>query len=211
MGIPVPARPRACVASPGWSAPKTVLSRSMMKSGKTVATGLFVPPHKRALGYVFQEASLFPHLSVLANLVIAPRKVLGRNRADAEKDARALLAKVRMEHKADAYPGQLSGGQQQRVAIARALAMRPELILFDEVTSALDPELVGEVLSVMRDLATTGMTMIVVTHELGFAREVSNRMVFMDAGQIVEAGSPEEILISPQNPRTQSFISAVRT
>ncbi|RUQ46551.1 amino acid ABC transporter ATP-binding protein, partial [Corynebacterium pseudodiphtheriticum] len=128
-----------------------------------------------------------------------------------EEIAMHYLERVRIPEQAHKFPGQLSGGQQQRVAIARALAMRPKLMLFDEPTSALDPELVGEVLSVMRDLATTGMTMIVVTHELGFAREVSNRMVFMDAGQIVEAGSPEDILISPQNPRTQSFISAVRT
>ena len=124
---------------------------------------------------------------------------------------RVAVALVGLADKRNSYPIELSGGQQQRVAIARALAMRPKLMLFDEPTSALDPELVGEVLSVMRDLAQTGMTMIVVTHELGFAREVSNRMVFMDGGQIVEAGSPEEILISPQNPRTQSFISAVRT
>src|SRR5450830_2140846 len=137
---------------------------------------------RKRVGFVFQQYNLFPHLSVLQNLVIAPRKVLGRSRADAEKEARALLAKVRMEHKADAYPGQLSGGQQQRVAIARALAMRPPVMLFDEPTSALDPEMVGEVLQVMRDLARDGMTMLVVTHEMGFAREVADRVLFMDAG-----------------------------
>lgn len=164
-----------------------------------------------ATGMVFQRFNLFPHMTVLQNIIEGPCQVLKRSPKEAIEDALELLARVGLADKRNAYPVELSGGQQQRVAIARALAMRPKLMLFDEPTSALDPELVGEVLSVMRDLATTGMTMIVVTHELGFAREVSNRMVFMDAGQIVEAGSPEDILISPQNPRTQSFISAVRT
>jgi polar amino acid transport system ATP-binding protein len=164
-----------------------------------------------ATGMVFQRFNLFPHMTVLQNIVEGPCQVLKRSPKEATEEAIELLARVGLADKRNAYPIELSGGQQQRVAIARALAMRPKLMLFDEPTSALDPELVGEVLSVMRDLAHTGMTMIVVTHELGFAREVSNRMVFMDAGQIVEAGSPEEILINPQNPRTQSFISAVRT
>jgi len=164
-----------------------------------------------ATGMVFQRFNLFPHMTVLQNIIEGPCQVLKRSPKEANDEALELLARVGLADKASNYPIELSGGQQQRVAIARALAMRPKLMLFDEPTSALDPELVGEVLSVMRDLAQSGMTMIVVTHELGFAREVSNRMVFMDGGQIVEAGSPEEILISPQNPRTQSFISAVRT
>ena len=164
-----------------------------------------------ATGMVFQRFNLFPHMTVLQNIIEGPCQVLKRSPKEANDEALELLARVGLADKASSYPIELSGGQQQRVAIARALAMRPKLMLFDEPTSALDPELVGEVLSVMRDLAQSGMTMIVVTHELGFAREVSNRMVFMDGGQIVEAGSPEEILISPQNPRTQSFISAVRT
>ncbi|NVZ98984.1 amino acid ABC transporter ATP-binding protein [Pseudomonas gingeri] len=164
-----------------------------------------------ATGMVFQRFNLFPHMTVLENIIEGPVQVLRRSPKESVEEALELLARVGLADKRNSYPIELSGGQQQRVAIARALAMRPKLMLFDEPTSALDPELVGEVLSVMRDLARTGMTMIVVTHELGFAREVSNRMVFMDGGQIVEEGSPEEILISPQNPRTQSFISAVRT
>ncbi len=162
-----------------------------------------------ATGMVFQRFNLFPHMTVLENIIEGPVQVLKRSPKESVEEALELLARVGLAHKRDSYPIELSGGQQQRVAIARALAMRPKLMLFDEPTSALDPELVAEVLSVMRDLAQTGMTMIVVTHELGFAREVSNRMVFMDGGQIVEEGSPEELLISPQNPRTQSFISAV--
>lgn len=161
-------------------------------------------------GMVFQRFNLFPHLTVLENIIEGPCQVLKRSPKEATEGALELLARVGLADKRDHYPIQLSGGQQQRVAIARALAMRPKLMLFDEPTSALDPELVGEVLSVMRDLAKTGMTMVVVTHELGFAREVSNRVVFMDAGQVVEVGSPEEVLLTPQNPRTQNFISAVR-
>ena len=164
-----------------------------------------------ATGMVFQRFNLFPHMTVLQNIIEGPCQVLRRSPKESTEEALELLARVGLADKRDHYPIQLSGGQQQRVAIARALAMRPKLMLFDEPTSALDPELVGEVLSVMRDLAKSGMTMVVVTHELGFAREVSNRVVFMDAGQIVEAGTPEEVLITPQNPRTQNFISAVRT
>ncbi|AZF21859.1 MULTISPECIES: amino acid ABC transporter ATP-binding protein [unclassified Pseudomonas] len=161
---------------------------------------------RKRVGFVFQQYNLFPHLSVLENLVIAPRKVLGRHRAEAEKDARALLAKVRMEHKADAYPGQLSGGQQQRVAIARALAMRPELILFDEVTSALDPETVGEVLTVIRELTEEGMTCVLVTHEMRFAEEISDVVYFTEHGVIVEHGSAAHIFQNPANERTQTFL-----
>ncbi|WP_095098060.1 amino acid ABC transporter ATP-binding protein [Pseudomonas sp. Irchel 3A5] len=161
---------------------------------------------RKRVGFVFQQYNLFPHLSVLENLVIAPRKVLGLSRADAEQQARALLAKVRMEHKAEAYPGQLSGGQQQRVAIARALAMRPELILFDEVTSALDPETVGEVLTVIRELTEEGMTCVLVTHEMRFAEEISDVVYFTENGLIVEHGSAEQIFQRPISERTQEFL-----
>ncbi|MBX8497912.1 amino acid ABC transporter ATP-binding protein [Pseudomonas cichorii] len=161
---------------------------------------------RKRVGFVFQQYNLFPHLSVLENLVIAPRKVLGIERAEAEKQARALLAKVRMEHKADAYPGQLSGGQQQRVAIARALTMRPELILFDEVTSALDPETVGEVLTVIRELTEEGMTCVLVTHEMRFAEEISDVVYFTENGLIVEHGSAEQIFQRPTSERTREFL-----
>ncbi len=164
---------------------------------------------RKHVGFVFQQYNLFPHLSVLDNLLIAPIKVLGRNRDEAREEARVLLDKVRLGHKADAFPGQLSGGQQQRVAIARALAMDPAIMLFDEPTSALDPELVGEVLAVMRDLAAKGMTMVVVTHEMGFAREVADRVVFMDGGVVVEQGSPDEVLSNPKQERTKAFLARV--
>ena len=160
-------------------------------------------------GMVFQRFNLFAHMTVLENIIEGPVQVLRQPREDCLQFAMELLRRVGLEAKANAYPIELSGGQQQRVAIARALAMRPKLMLFDEPTSALDPELVGEVLSVMRDLAKSGMTMIVVTHELGFAREVANRVVFMDAGQIIETGAPEDVLMNPSNPRTQDFIAAV--
>lgn len=160
-------------------------------------------------GMVFQRFNLFAHMTVLENIIEGPSQVLRQPVEDCRELAMELLKRVGLEAKAHAYPIELSGGQQQRVAIARALAMRPKLMLFDEPTSALDPELVGEVLSVMRDLAKSGMTMIVVTHELGFAREVANRVVFMDAGQIIETGAPEDVLMNPRNPRTQDFIAAV--
>jgi polar amino acid transport system ATP-binding protein len=158
---------------------------------------------------VFQRFNLFPHKTALENVIEGPVQVLKRPRAQAVEEARALLTRVGLGHKVDSFPVALSGGQQQRVAIARALAMHPKLMLFDEPTSALDPELVGEVLAVMRDLAKSGMTMIVVTHELGFAREVANRVVFMDQGRVVESGPPQQVLSNPQHPRTQEFISAV--
>jgi len=162
-----------------------------------------------ATGMVFQRFNLFPHMTALENVIEGPIQVLKRPKAEAVAAAKTLLARVGLAHKAAAFPVELSGGQQQRVAIARALAMRPKLMLFDEPTSALDPELVGEVLAVMRDLAQSGMTMIVVTHELGFAREVASRVVFMDQGRIVETGPPAEILTRPSHPRTADFISAV--
>jgi polar amino acid transport system ATP-binding protein len=161
-------------------------------------------------GMVFQRFNLFPHLTVLENVTEGPLRVQRRPRDEVVAEARALLERVGLAHKSDSFPIDLSGGQQQRVAIARALAMRPKLMLFDEPTSALDPELVGEVLSVMRDLATSGMTMVVVTHELGFARDVATRVMFMDKGQVVETGVPAQVLSDPQHPRTREFISAVR-
>ncbi|MEJ8647188.1 amino acid ABC transporter ATP-binding protein [Streptomyces sp. MS1.AVA.3] len=161
------------------------------------------------IGFVFQNFHLFPHLTVLENLTEAPVAALRRPKKDADKAARALLARVGLADKADAYPRTLSGGQQQRVAIARALALEPKLLLFDEPTSALDPELVGEVLDVVKDLAHQGTTMIVVTHEIGFAREVADTVVFMDDGRIVEQGPPGEVLDRPRHERTKSFLSKV--
>src|SRR3954447_3197752 len=158
---------------------------------------------------VFQQFNLFPHMTALANVAFGPMKVRGIAKSDAERKARELLARVGLSDKADSYPAQLSGGQQQRVAIARALAMEPKLMLFDEPTSALDPELAGEVLDVMRDLAAGGMAMIVVTHEMGFAREVGDSLVFMDDGVVVESGHPRDVLTNPQHERTQSFLSKV--
>jgi polar amino acid transport system ATP-binding protein len=162
------------------------------------------------IGMVFQQFNVWPHLSVLDNVVKAPMVVLKKSRSEAEGVARRLIQRVGLSDKIDAYPHQLSGGQQQRVAIARALAMSPKLILFDEPTSSLDPELVGEVLLVMRELAEEGMTMLVVTHELGFAAQVADRVVFMDSGRIVEDGPPQEVLVSPKSQRLQQFLSSVQ-
>lgn len=162
-----------------------------------------------ACGMVFQRFNLFGHMTALENIIEGPVTVLGRNRAEAIEDALRLLDQVGLRRKRDSYPRQLSGGEQQRVAIARALAMRPKLMLFDEPTSALDPELVGEVLAVMKGLAGSGMTMIVVTHEIGFAREVADRVLFMENGSAVEMGSAREVLETPQQPRTKAFLAAV--
>jgi polar amino acid transport system ATP-binding protein len=161
------------------------------------------------IGMVFQRFNLFPHMTAIENVIEAPQRVRGEPRATALERGRALLVRVGLADKADAYPNQLSGGQQQRVAIARALAMQPKLMLFDEPTSALDPELVGEVLDVMRTLAGEGMTMVVVTHEIGFAREVGDSLVFMDGGVVVESGHPREVLANPKHERTRSFLSKV--
>ena len=165
--------------------------------------------HRQKMGMVFQQFNLFPHLTVLRNLTIAPTKLLGEQKQSAEEKAKELLKRVGLGDKANAYPNQLSGGQKQRVAIVRALAMSPEVMLFDEPTSALDPEMVGEVLEVMKELAREGMTMVVVTHEMGFAREVADRVVFMADGVIAEEGTPEQIFANPQNPRTKQFLQKV--
>jgi polar amino acid transport system ATP-binding protein len=164
---------------------------------------------RREIGMVFQRFNLFPHRTALGNVTEAPMRVKKQSRASAEAKGRELLAQVGLSDKANAYPSQLSGGQQQRVAIARALAMEPKLMLFDEPTSALDPELVGEVLDVMKELAQQGMTMVVVTHEMGFAREVADSLVFMDDGVVVESGQPREVLVNPAHRRTQAFLSKV--
>ena len=164
---------------------------------------------REKMGMVFQQFNLFPHKTILENITIAPINVKNKSKAEAEEKAKELLKRVGLLEKADAYPASLSGGQKQRIAIARALAMEPDVMLFDEPTSALDPEMVGEVLNVMKDLAKEGMTMVVVTHEMGFAREVGDRILFMDGGNIVEQGTPEEIFDNPKNPRTQDFLSKV--
>lgn len=164
---------------------------------------------RREMGMVFQRFNLFPHKSVLDNITLAPKLVRKVDSDTAVQQAYELLQKVGLRDKAHAYPDQLSGGQQQRVAIARALAMRPKVMLFDEPTSALDPEMIGEVLDVMKDLAREGMTMIVVTHEMGFAREVGDRVIFIDYGQLVEENAPDELFNNPQHPRTQSFLSKI--
>ena len=177
--------------------------------GKNVKDDRALKEVRREVGMVFQQFNLFPHMKVLENITLAPMRVRGWSRERAERKALELLERVGILDQARKYPGQLSGGQQQRVAIARALAMEPKVMLFDEPTSALDPEMVGEVLDVMRDLARGGMTMLVVTHEMGFAREVADRVIFMDGGQIVEEGRPEEIFTSPREERTKAFLQRV--
>ncbi len=209
-----------CVIGPSGSGKSTLL-RCVNRleeptSGSIVVEGIDITDPevdldqvRSRIGMVFQSFNLFPHLTVLDNLTIAQRRVKKRSKAEAETVARANLDKVGLSEKADAFPAHLSGGQQQRVAIARALSMDPDMMLFDEPTSALDPELVGDVLDVMRRLAQEGMTMMVVTHEMGFAREVGDKLVFMDEGVILEEGDPREVLANPQHERTQQFLSKV--
>ena len=165
--------------------------------------------HRQKMGMVFQHFNLFPHKTILQNMTLAPIHLLKKTKEEANQKAMSLLARVGLEDRANAYPSQLSGGQKQRIAIVRALAMEPEVMLFDEPTSALDPEMVGEVLEVMKELAAEGMTMVVVTHEMGFAKEVGDRVLFMDEGKLVEQGTPEEIFNNPKHPRLQEFLSKV--
>ena len=165
--------------------------------------------HRQKMGMVFQQFNLFPHMTILKNMTIAPMKLLGKSKEEAEAKAMLLLDRVGLSDRADAYPSQLSGGQKQRIAIVRALCMEPEVMLFDEPTSALDPEMVGEVLEVMKELADDGMTMVVVTHEMGFAKEVGTDVVFIDDGVIIEQGSPNELFENPKNPRLKDFLSKV--
>ena len=164
---------------------------------------------RQKMGMVFQHFNLFPHLTILKNMTLGPIKLRGMSKAEAEKRAKILLGRVGLQDRADAYPSQLSGGQKQRIAIVRALAMEPDVMLFDEPTSALDPEMVGEVLEVMKQLAKSGMTMVCVTHEMGFAREVGTRVIFMDCGKIIEENTPEQIFTNPQNERLVSFLKKV--
>ena len=209
-----------CIIGPSGSGKSTLLrSVNLLEEptgGKVLIEGIDITDPdvdidrvRTRIGMVFQSFNLFPHLDVMGNLMIAQQRVKKRSKAEAERVAKEMLGRVGLEEKADAYPGHLSGGQQQRVAIARALCMNPDMMLFDEPTSALDPELVGEVLQVMRSLADEGMTMLVVTHEMGFAREVGSRLIFMDGGYIVEEGDPREVLANPQHPRTQDFLARV--
>ncbi|MDW5501330.1 amino acid ABC transporter ATP-binding protein [Pseudomonas lundensis] len=209
-----------CVIGPSGSGKSTFLrcinALETLSGGEVVVNGYAIHSQKtdlnkmrESVGMVFQRFNLFPHMTVLENIIMAPMGVKKLSRADAIQRAEALLRKVGLLDKIDAYPSSLSGGQQQRVAIARALAMEPKIMLFDEPTSALDPELVGEVLAVMKSLAHEGMTMVVVTHEMGFAREVADRVLFIDQGIIQEEGTPQQIFSTPANPRTQAFLSKV--
>ncbi|PYD00521.1 amino acid ABC transporter ATP-binding protein [Microbacterium esteraromaticum] len=209
-----------CIIGPSGSGKSTMLrSVNLLEQptdGRVLVEGIDITDPetdidrvRQRIGMVFQSFNLFPHLSVLDNLTVAQRRVKKRSKSESEQVAREMLGRVGLAEKADAFPSHLSGGQQQRVAIARALCMNPDMMLFDEPTSALDPELVGEVLQVMRTLADEGMTMLVVTHEMGFAREVGSRLIFMDGGHILEQGDPREVLSNPQHPRTQDFLSRV--
>ena len=185
---------------------------SIRLNGEPISTSL--PNANRVrqrIGLVFQSYNLFPHMSVLVNITLAPRQVLGAKRAESEEEARALLERFGLADKADEYPDRLSGGQQQRVAIVRALALKPDLLLLDEVTSALDPEMVGEVLDIIRELKGIGMTMLLATHQMAFARQISDRVAFLDAGSIVEMGPPDQLLRSPEQPRTRQFLQRLLT
>ena len=185
------------------------ITKKKTKNAEGKSVKLDIDKHRQKMGMVFQHFNLFPHKTILENMILAPVEVLRMPKADAEQKAMKLLRRVGLEDRAEAYPIQLSGGQKQRIAIVRALMMEPEVMLFDEPTSALDPEMVGEVLDVMKELAQEGMTMVVVTHEMGFAREVGNRVLFMADGKLLEEGSPEDIFMRPQNARLQDFLSKV--
>lgn len=221
-GISCDVKPRevVCVIGPSGSGKSTFLrcmnALESVSEGEVEVNGFAIHDRKtdlnkmrESVGMVFQRFNLFPHMTVLDNLMMAPMHLRGMTRSEAETLALSLLAKVGLSEKRDAWPSSLSGGQQQRVAIARALAMSPSIMLFDEPTSALDPELVGEVLGVMKNLAAEGMTMVIVTHEMGFAREVADRVIFIDNGVIQEQGDPEQIFTAPANPRTAAFLSKV--
>ncbi|WP_127753515.1 amino acid ABC transporter ATP-binding protein [Devosia sp. 1566] len=188
---------------------ETIQSGTITVDGIELTSGSNVEKIRRDVGMVFQQFNLFPHMTVLENCMLAPTLVRGVSKAEAEATARRYLERVRIPEQADKYPAQLSGGQQQRVAIARALCMNPKIMLFDEPTSALDPEMVNEVLDTMIDLAREGMTMLVVTHEMGFARKVADRVIFMDKGEIVEIGEPESFFSNPQNERTKTFLGQI--
>ena len=209
-----------CVIGPSGSGKSTFLRCLNLMELPTAGTITFegtditdpkvdINLHRRKIGMVFQHFNLFPHMTVLRNMTIAPIKLLKKDKATAEKEAMALLERVNLSERAGAYPSQLSGGQKQRIAIVRALCMNPDVMLFDEPTSALDPEMVGEVLDVMKELARSGMTMVCVTHEMGFAREVADRVVFIDEGKIVEEGVPSEIFAHPREQRTRDFLNKV--
>ncbi|WP_137130086.1 amino acid ABC transporter ATP-binding protein [Rhizobium sp. FY34] len=209
-----------CVIGPSGSGKSTLIrcinhleafsrDSTITVDGIAVGPGSALAKVRAEVGMVFQSFNLFPHMTVLRNIMLAPLRVRKTPVVEAERKARELLARVGIAEQAEKYPGQLSGGQQQRVAIARALAMQPKVLLFDEPTSSLDPEMVGEVLDVMRKLAGTGVTMVVVTHEMGFARQVADRVIFMDGGRLVEEGTPEEIFDNPKEERTRGFLRAV--
>jgi polar amino acid transport system ATP-binding protein len=183
--------------------------RVVVEGEEITAAGVDTNRIRRGIGIVYQSFNLFPHMTVLRNITLAPREALGTDRAEAEKNARALLERFGLLDKQDEYPDRLSGGQQQRVAIVRALAMRPHLMLLDEVTSALDPELVAEVLAVIRELAREGMTMLIATHEMGFARDIADRVCFLEAGRILEQGRPERIFTAPEHTRTRQFLGRI--
>lgn len=221
-GVNIWVKPKevVCVIGPSGSGKSTLLRCVNLlekpTSGKVIIEGIEITDPKvdinkirQKVGIVFQSYNLFPHLTVEQNLILSPMKVQGKKKEECVEKAHVLLRKIGLEEKIKAYPDSLSGGQQQRVAIVRALMMEPDIMLFDEITSALDPELVKEVLDTMKELASGGMTMMVVTHEMGFAREVADRVVFMDEGMIVEEGTPKEIFLSPKRERTRTFLSRV--
>lgn len=209
-----------CIIGPSGSGKSTLIrcinllesfepGSKIIVDGTEVARGRGLAKVRAEVGMVFQSFNLFPHLTVAENVMLAPRRVRGKSKDEARRQALELLERVGIADQADKHPGRLSGGQQQRVAIARALAMEPQVMLFDEPTSALDPEMVGEVLDVMRGLAGSGVTMVVVTHEMGFARQVADRVIFMDDGEIVEAGAPERLFDGPTEPRTRDFLRSI--